>query len=35
MTFLIDRAGIIRAAEVGFRDWASPTSRRKIETLLK
>ncbi len=34
-TFLIDRTGVIRAVEVGFRDWASPESREKIEALLK
>lgn len=34
-TFLIDRAGIVRALEIGFRDWTSPESRRKLEELLK
>lgn len=34
-TFLIDRKGVIRAVEVGFRDWAGPESRRKLEELLK
>lgn len=35
MSFLIDRQGVIRAAEIGFRDWASPESRRKLEEILK
>ena len=34
-TFLVDRKGLIRAVEIGFRDWASPESRAKIEALLK
>lgn len=34
-TFLIDRKGVIRAAEIGFRDWASPESRKKLEELLR
>ena len=34
-TFLIDRKGVIRAAEIGFRDWAGAESRKKIEALLK
>lgn len=34
-TFLIDRKGMIRALEIGFRDWASSESRRKLEELLK
>lgn len=33
-TYLIDRKGVIRAVEVGFRDWASPESRAKVEALL-
>ena len=35
MSYLIDRKGVIRAAEIGFRDWASPEARRKLEELLK
>jgi peroxiredoxin len=35
MSFLIDRQGAIRAVEIGFRDWASPESRRGLEALLK
>jgi peroxiredoxin len=34
VTFLIDREGIIRAREQGFRDWTAPDSRRKLEQLL-
>lgn len=33
-SFLIDRRGVVRAVEFGFRDWASPESRRKLEALL-
>jgi peroxiredoxin len=33
-TFLIDREGIIRAREPGFRDWTTAESRRKLEELL-
>ncbi len=35
MTFLIDRQGVIRATEIGYRDWFSDESRKKIEALLK
>ena len=35
ITFLIDREGIIRAREPGFRDWTSPESRRLIEQVLR
>jgi len=34
-TFLIDRMGVIRAAEIGFQDWASSESREKLEELLR
>lgn len=34
-TFLIDRRGVIRAVEVGQRDWFSPESRKKLEDLIK
>ncbi len=34
VTFLIDREGIIRAREQGFRDWTSPESRKKLQELL-
>lgn len=33
-SFLIDRRGVVRAVEFGFRDWATPESRRKLEALL-
>lgn len=33
-SFLIDRRGVVRAVEFGFRDWASAESRRKLEALL-
>ncbi|MGH7363036.1 MAG: peroxiredoxin family protein [Candidatus Methylomirabilales bacterium] len=35
ITFLIDREGIIRAREAGFRDWTTPDSRGKLEELLR
>jgi len=34
-TFLIDRQGTVRSVEIGFRDWASPPSRKKLEELLR
>jgi peroxiredoxin len=34
-TFLIDRRGVIRAVEVGPRDWFSPGSRKQLEELLR
>ena len=34
-TFLIDRRGLIRGVEIGFRDWASPASRTKLAELLR
>ena len=34
-TYLIDRTGVIRAAVVGPRDWASPEFRQRLEDLLK
>jgi len=34
-TFLIDRRGVIRAVEVGPRDWFSHESRKKLEQILK
>lgn len=34
-TFLIDRRGMIRAVEVGPRDWFNPDSRKKLEDLLR
>lgn len=34
-TVLIDRQGVIRAVEIGYRDWTSPESRTKLEQLLE
>lgn len=34
-TFLIDRRGLIRAVEVGQRDWFSSESRKKLEELME
>jgi peroxiredoxin len=34
VSFLIDREGIIRGREPGFRDWTTAESRRKLEELL-
>lgn len=34
VSVLIDRQGIIRAKEIGYRDWASRASRRLVESLL-
>ncbi|MGH7320210.1 MAG: peroxiredoxin family protein [Candidatus Rokuibacteriota bacterium] len=34
-TFLIDRKGIVRAMEIGFRDWAGSESRKRLEELLR
>ncbi len=34
-TFLIDRQGVVRAAEIGYRDWAGADSLRKLEGRLK
>ncbi len=34
-TFLIDRTGIVRAMEIGFRNWASLVARKRIEELLQ
>jgi len=34
-TYLIDRGGIVRAVEVGQRDWFSGESRKKLEELLQ
>lgn len=35
MTFLIDRTGVIRFAELGFRDWSDAEARKKLDALLK
>ena len=34
-SFLIDRQGMIRWVEIGYRDWSSPESRGKLEELVK
>jgi peroxiredoxin len=34
-SFLIDRQGIIRHRELGYRDWTTPESRKLLETILK
>ncbi len=33
-TVLIDREGVIRSVEIGYRDWYSAESRKRLETLL-
>jgi hypothetical protein len=35
MTFLIDRAGQVLGAGVGYRNWSSPAAQRLVESLLK
>ncbi len=34
-TFLIDKQGIVRHRELGYRDWTDPESRRLIEAILR
>ena len=34
-TVLIDRRGVVRAVEIGYREWVSPESRQKIKDLLR
>ncbi len=34
-SFLIDKAGIIRYKELGYRDWTDLESRKKLEAILK
>ena len=34
-SFLIDKEGIIRFKELGYRDWTDPESRKKLEATLK
>jgi len=34
-SFLIDKEGIIRHREVGYRDWTTPESRKLLEGILK
>ena len=34
-SFLIDKQGVVRHREVGYRDWTTPESRKLLETILK
>ncbi len=34
-SFLIDKQGIIRHREVGYRDWTTPESRKLLEAILR
>ena len=34
-SFLIDKRGIIRFKELGYRDWTDPESRKQLEMILK
>jgi len=34
-TFLIDKQGIVRHRELGYRDWTTPDSRKLIEAILR
>lgn len=34
-SFLIDKQGIIRFKELGYRDWTEPESRKRLEEILK
>jgi len=34
-TFLIDKQGIVRHREVGYRDWTDPESQKLIEAILR
>jgi peroxiredoxin len=34
-SFLIDKKGIIRFKELGYRDWTDPESRKQLEMILK
>jgi peroxiredoxin len=35
VSFLIDKRGIIRFKELGYRDWTDPESRKQLEMILK
>ena len=35
VSMLIDRQGIIRSKEIGYRDWTTKESRKRVESLLK
>jgi peroxiredoxin len=34
-SFLIDKQGIVRHREVGYRDWTTPESRKLLEAMLR
>jgi peroxiredoxin len=34
-TFLIDKQGIVRHRELGYRDWTTPEARKLLEAILK
>lgn len=34
-TFLIDKQGIVRHREVGYRDWTDPESRKLLDAILR
>jgi peroxiredoxin len=34
-SFLIDKQGIVRHREVGYRDWTTPESRKLLEAILR
>lgn len=34
-SFLVDKEGIIRHRELGYRDWTDPESRKMLEAILK
>ena len=34
-TFLIDKQGIVRHRELGYRDWTDPESRRLLEAIVR
>ena len=34
-TFLVDKQGIVRHRELGYRDWTDPQSRKLLEAILK
>ena len=34
-TFLIDKQGIVRHRELGYRDWTDPESRKLLEAILR
>ena len=35
VSMLIDRQGIIRSKEIGYHDWTTKESRKRVESLLK